>query len=426
MQRDKNNEVEREVVVMMTDMVRYSQITACMSPTEIRNFLVGYQSAIHEIVSEGDDEFPIDIEPSAGDGCLIIFGTLPDENIGHACDRAVRAAIKMSKNISEGTLSPTRIGMLVGDIVEVKIGDKVNMFGACFSVANRLEELCGYFGCNFLIDRLIAQKQTLYKDNLISIGKVSVSSMRHPMNLYSIYIEGIHNWPSDVPVEKLKTFINLKNSAMEFFGGNRNTGLLPHFPHVREELISAQVYYTNATGNEDKAIAQVLRYIGENPEPDEEFNVFGMRMMEKKRDAYGERIHHMSSGILKAFDKSAYHALLEDVSWEKHFKLEWRKKGDVIVEVGSEADGVYYLESGYLNVFDSQKKIIRQIAHGSVFGEVAHSTTARKRTATVIANTDAVLRRISSANLEKFPELKGIFSEIARKRLESEQQNENA
>lgn len=419
-----NDGEEQEVVIMMTDMVGYSHRSVSMAPLEISTFLIEYQTVIQKILSE-DTELPGEMEPSAGDGCVVIFRKLPGEDISNVCNRAIVTAMKMSKSIEDGILLPTRIGLLAGNIVEVQVGESTNKFGVSFSVANRLEELCGYFGCNFLIDRDIAKKQTVYKDNIVSIGKVSVSSMLHPVNLYTIYKKGVHNWPDNISSESLQKFIELKNSAMRYFGGNRNIGRKPYFPHVREKLLQAQRYYTDATGKTDRATDQVLQYISENPEPDDDFNIFGMRMMEKKRDVYGERISRMSAGILKAFNEPIYHALIEEVSWEYHFKLEWHDKDAVIIEIGSPADGVYYLESGYLDILDGQGNFIRQMGPGTVFGEVAYSVETKKRTATVLANTDVVIRKISIDKLRQFPELRDIFRDIAKVRMNMQGKNGN-
>ena len=407
--------IERQVVVMMTDMAQYSLKTATMTPVEIRDFLVNYHGAIHDIIDVVDTH-PIDIEPSAGDSSLIIFDKSPNETTTDVCNRAVRAAIRMSFAIEEGKLPPTRMGLLLGDIIEARIGNKLAKFGASFSVANRLEELCGYFGCHLLMDRQVAKKQNLYRNDLVSMGKVSITSVHHPMNIYTIYKPGMMNWPIDLREEDLARFIELKNSAMELFSGNRLTGLLPDFPTVREKLLQAQEFYLDKVGVEDKGISQILRYISEKPEPDSDFNIHGMRMTEKRRDVFGERILHMSCGFLKALDSNLYHTLIEETSWERAFKLEWYKKGDQIIKFGDLADGVYYLESGTVKIVDKDGNELSVIGEGDVFGEIAYLDGEKKRTATAIAETNLVLRKISTADLEKLPEIHSIIESIARKK----------
>lgn len=418
-QADTNitDEVERQVVVMMTDMEQYSLKTATMGPLEIRDFLIEYHGTIHDIVDVVDTH-PLDIEPSAGDGSLIIFDRFPGEEVSAVCNRALRAGVRMVQAIEDGELPPTRMGVLIGNIIEARIGNKIAKFGACFSIANRLEELCGYFGCHLLLDREVALKQNLYNDYLVNIGKVSITSVHHPMNIYSIYTPGMMNWPKVLGEKDLSTFIQLKNTAMENFSGNQLIGLIPDFPLVREKLLEAQEFYLAKVGVEDRATSQIVRYISENPEPDSDFNTHGMRMTEKKRDVFGERILHMSCGFLKAFDEDLYHALIEETSWERSFKLEWYRKGDEILKFGDIADGVYYLDSGTLRTINKDGEELSTIGEGSVFGEVAYLYSEKRRTATVIAETNVVLRRISTADLDKYPEIKTIFEAVARKKKE--------
>lgn len=409
------DEVERQVVVMMTDMEQYSLKTATMGPLEIRDFLMEYHGTIHDIIDVVDTH-PLDIEPSAGDGSLIIFDRFPGEDVSAVCNRALRAGVRLARAIEDGKVPPTRMGILIGNIIEARIGNKIAKFGACFSIANRLEELCGYFGCHMLMDREVALKQSLYDNYLVNVGKVSITSVHHPMNIFSIYMPGMMNWPKMLNEKDLSTFIELKNKAMETFSGNQRTGVLPDFPLVREKLLEAQEFYLEKVGVEDKATAQILRYISEKPEPDSDFNNHGMRMIEKKRDVFGERILHMSSGFLKALDEELYHILIEETSWERAFKLEWFKKGDRILEFGAVADGVYYLDSGTVTIISKEGEELTTEGEGSVFGEIAYLYGEKRRTATVIAETNVVLRKISSADLEKFPAIKNIFTEIARKK----------
>ena len=412
---DIRDELQRQVVVIMTDMAQYSLKTATLSPIQVRDFLIQYHGTIHDIIDVVESH-PLDIEPSGGDGSLIVFDKYPGEDVSHVCNRAVAAAIRMATAMEEGRLPATRMGILLGDIIEARIGNRLSKFGASFSVANRLEELCGYFGCHFLMDREVAQHQTLYPDYLVSVGKVILTSMHHPINIYTIYRGGVQNWPVDLPDADLLTFIKLKNHAMELFSGNRLVGILPDFPLVREKLLEAQHFYTEKVGVEDRAIAQILKYISEKPEPDSDFNTYGMKMLEKKRDVFGERILHMSCGFLRALDADLYKTLIEDTGWEMSFKLEWRKKGDIIVEIGDLADGVYYIDSGVLRALNSKGKVLSIIGEGSVFGEVAYLHGERRRTATVVADTNVVLRKISSADLNKYPSIRTIFEKIAEKK----------
>lgn len=66
------NDTEKEVVILLSDMVRYTQITADMRPNEIRDFIIDYHKNLHRII-QSDNDCPQQIEPSAGDGAIAIF-----------------------------------------------------------------------------------------------------------------------------------------------------------------------------------------------------------------------------------------------------------------------------------------------------------------------------------------------------------------
>jgi len=99
----------------------------------------------------------MELEPSAGDGCLAIFDKRPGEDNIALCTRALRAVVRVAEAIAGGRVTPTRMGLLLGRIIEARLGSRMAKFGASFSVANRLEELCGHFGTDFLMDREVAR-----------------------------------------------------------------------------------------------------------------------------------------------------------------------------------------------------------------------------------------------------------------------------
>lgn len=402
---------EREVVILMADMVQYSQISSGMTPSEIRDFLVKYHDRIHEITDQ-EENFPLDSESSAGDGSLMIFDKRPGENRAGVCTRALHAALQMAEAIQEGSLAPTRMGILLGDITEAKIGSKMAKFGASFAVANRLEELCGYFGTTLLMDREVARYQRGFEDDIVNIAKVSLTSVLHPMNIFTIYKPGIHCAP-DIDPEKLRTFIAMKNNAMEFFTGNLQLGIRPNFPLVRDELLEAQRYFVEITGRNDVGIERILEYIRETPFPASDFNCCGMKLMEKKRDSLGERLFHLSKELLRAMDPDFYHALVVDTGWEQYFRLEWKKAGEVIVEINSVPDGIYYIDSGTAETFNIANELLSTMDAGMIFGEMAYFGKEKKRTATVRAKTNVVLRKISTRDFENLPIIIKIFERIA-------------
>lgn len=119
---------------------------------------------------------------------------------------------------------------------------------------------------------------------------------------------------------------------------------------------------------------------------------------------------------MRALNPDFYHALVVDTAWERYFKLEWCKKGDTIIKIDSVPDGIYYLDSGTVLAFNGEGEMLATMTAGSIFGEMAYFGKEQKRTATVTAKTDVVLRRISTEDFNKLPVIIEIFERIARAR----------
>lgn len=430
----ESRKADREVVILMTDMVQYSQKSSGMTPDEIRDFLIEYHEKIYELINQPESQ-PLEIEPSAGDGSLVIFDKRPGEGRAEVCTRALEAVLRMAYGVSGGELAPTRMGILLGRITEAQLGARRAKFGASFAVANRLEELCGYFGTSLLMDREVARYQKGFDTSVVNIAKVSLTSVLHPMNIFTLYKPGIHNCPKGVDEEKLSAFIRMKNEAMEFFCGNLQIGVIPDFPRVREELLVAQKFFKELTGIEDQGIERILEYIRETPFPAADFDQRGMKLMEKKRDSLGDRLFHLSKELLKSMNPDFYHALVVDTEWESFFKLQWCKKGDIVIEIDSVPDGIYYLDHGVAETFNERGELLSTMESGAIFGEMAYFGSEKrtatlgtrtnlandilcvdKRTATVRAKTDVVLRKISNDDFENLPVIIRIFEQIAKTR----------
>jgi len=411
-----DNDTEKEVVILLTDMVRYTQITEDMRPNEIRDFIIEYHKNLQRII-QTEDEYLQEIEPSAGDGAIAVFEKRAGEGgKSGMCIRALKAAIKIAYAVEDGVIPPTRIGLFSGDIIEARLADKKMRFGASFAVASRLEELCGYFGTTFLMDKEVAFWQTDESRYLVCIGKVTPKNFNHPIHVYTVYKPGIHNCPKDIDEESLFQFISMKNRAIELFCGNALQGVRPDFPIAREKLEEVQRLFVEMSGREDVASERVLEYIRNMPYPSEDFRKIGMKIKETTGESLGTRLLHLSNELLKAMDMEFYHALVIDTDWERHFKLEWRKKGDIIIRINEPPNGLYYLDSGSVNALDDKGELITTLVAGNVFGEMAYFSKKKRRNATVIANTDVVVRRISNEKFDSLPVIKKIFKRIAIKR----------
>lgn len=406
---------ERKVIIMLSDMVSYSHKTADMRPAEVRDFIVAYHQNLQKIINIDSASFQ-EIEPSAGDGAIAIFEKQKGESNTQVCDRVIKAAVNMSIAIEDEVIPQTRIGIFAGDIIEAKIGQKIMQFGASFSVAARLEELCGYFDVSFLMDREVAFWQKEDKEFLVSIGKITPKNLTHPIHVFSIYKPGINNCPKDVDRNLLYQFIEEKNQAVEFFCGNRLQGIQPDYPTAREKLDKAQELFVLMTGKKDVPSERLLEYIRNSPYPSDEFQTVGMKIRQTTSESLGIRLLHLSNELLKAMDTDFYQTLIVDTDWERLFMLEWKKKGEIIVRIDDPPDGIYYIDNGSVNAIDKNGNLITTLTAGNVFGEMAYFSNQHKRNATIFANTDVVLRKISGKDFEKLPVIKQIFQRISLKR----------
>ncbi len=407
--------VEKKVVILLCDMVRYSQKTAEMRPNEIRDFIIEYHKNLQSII-QTDEEGVQEIEPSAGDGAIAIFERRAGEPKAEMYNRAVKAAIKMAFAMEDSIIPPTRIGIFAGDIIEAQLGNRTMKFGASFSVASRLEELCEYFGTSFLMDREVAFWQTDESQYLVSVGKITPKNFSHPIHAFTIYKPGIHNCPKNINKAALVDFIEKKNRAIELFCGNTLQGIRPDFSAARDKLNEAQKIFVKMTGKGDIASERILEFIRNMQYPSEDFKNVGMNVRDVTGGTLGSSLLHLSNELLRAMDSEFYQTLVVDTDWERYFKLELKKKGSVITQIDGNPDGIFYIDNGSVNVLDEQGKLISTLGAGNVFGEMAYFTKNKKRNATVVANSDVILRRIVGEDLSKLPVIKKIFMKIAQKR----------
>ncbi|MBM9603320.1 cyclic nucleotide-binding domain-containing protein [Desulfopila inferna] len=409
----------KEVVILLTDMVQYSSLTQDMEPGQIRDFIIVYYEELQNVL--GVDEFqPLSIDPSAGDGAIIIFEKRRGGSTEELCTRALQAAIRCNKAIDDGCIPATRMGLFLGDIIEARLGERVHKFGSSFAVASRLEELCGYYDTRILMDREVARKQQNEKEFIVAIGKVTPKNFSTPFNLFSILKPGVGRCPADVDKDKLLQFIAMKNEAMDLFCGNLITRLEPDFPKVREQLTRAQHHYYSFMGYRDLATDRILEYIREFPFPEDDFKYTGIKIGEKRGNELGFRLFHLSKQLLRAIDTDLYTALVANTDWEHAFQLEWRRKDEAIVTIGDSADGIYYIDSGVAHAQDADGEILAVFTEGSIFGEMAYYNKEKKRSATVIARTDVVLRKVSNEDFEKMPVIKSLFYRLAKKRRDED------
>ncbi len=408
---------EAEVAVLMTDIHQYSKITANMTAEEIRDFMIDYDGFVQRIVMEGE-EAAHEFEPCAGDASIAIFKQTAGEGRDEKCRRALKVAINLAMAVEAKEIPFTRIGIFAGQIIEAPFGKLTLRFGSCFAAANRLEELCAYFGITILMDRNVAMAQD--EEDLgyiVAIGKVTPKGFQHPIHVYSVYKPGIHKCPTDVDKTKLENFIRLKNDGIEHFIGNAQKGIVANFQLADQKLNQAAMAFRETTGQLDVATLRISEYIHEHPYPLDTFEGQGMTINEKQGQSMGIRLLLLSQHLIKAFDQEFYHALVENTHWENLFKIQWFKKGEVIVRTGEKPNGIYYLAKGDVQVEDTDGNMIAKLSEGDIFGEMAYFSSDRRRSATIVAMTDIAVRRISTEDFETTPILHSLFAEIAKRRM---------
>lgn len=413
---EKTKGPETEVAVLITDIHQYSKITADMTAEEIRDFMIGYDSFVQKIVMEGEAAAH-EFEPCAGDASIAIFKQEAGEGREEKCKRALKVAINLALAVEAKKIPFTRIGIFAGQIIEAPFGKLTLRFGSCFAAANRLEELCAYFGTTILMDRNVALAQDEDLSHTVAIGKVTPKGFQHPIHVYSVYKAGIHRCPADIDETKLANFIQLKNDGIEHFIGNAQKGIVPNFQLADQKLNQAAMAFRETTGELDVATLRISEYIHENPYPLDTFERQGMAINEKQGQSMGIRLLLLSQHLIKAFDQEFYHALVENTHWENLFKIEWFKKGEIIVRKGDKPNGIYYLAKGDVQVQDSDGNMIARLSEGDIFGEMAYFSSDRRRSATIVAVTDIAVRRISTEDFETTPILHSLFAEIAKRRM---------
>jgi class 3 adenylate cyclase len=406
--------VEKEVVILLTDMEGYSWRASEMTPVEIQTFMVDYHLALKDIVrrTSGPSQ---SIEPSAGDGAVAVFEFgRNDKKV--VCTTALRCALEILAEIGRGTLPRTRIGLFSGRIIETRLDQKTMRFGSSFAVVSRLERLCAYFGIYLLFGREVARRQTDYHDYLVSIGKITPRNFTHPIHIFSLYRPGIHHCPLDIDAQGLREFIARKNRGVEFFCGNIQARISPDFPKARQLLAEAQDLFVQLTGTKDPATERLLEYIVLNPCPDQDFSRVGMRIRDRGLDATTVHIPGLSGKLLKSADNGLYRTLVEETAWETKFKLIWCRANEHVFRERDEPNGIYFIDRGSVDILTEKVGLINSLGDGDIFGEMAYFTAGGKRTATVMAKSDLVLRRVSWHDLEGIPVIKELFQKIADKR----------
>jgi adenylate cyclase len=137
----------REASVLFIDIRRFSRISESLSPLELSKVLNNYFSPLDNIICE----FNGTVDKHIGDGIMGVFGA--PVSFGDDAERAVRAALKIIREISEinTTLNSCgvelSVGIGTGEVMAGIFGSnrkkEYTVFGAAVNLAARLEGIAG-------------------------------------------------------------------------------------------------------------------------------------------------------------------------------------------------------------------------------------------------------------------------------------------
>ncbi len=410
---------EREVIILLSDMVNYSGRTEKMSLSEIRNYMYGYHLKVREIIRAKSEESRCVFEPSAGDGTVAIYGCTSPQDKKELAREVVDTAIRLSEAMAAGELPTTRIGLFSGRMVEAILDNQILRFTPAFAAARRLENLCNYFQCSFLLGKELALLQDSYRNNIVKIGKVTPRNFSHVVEIFTVYKPGIHGCPATTSEEQLQQFIRIKNEAVDLFYGDKQQNIKPDFKNAKKKLVEADIFFTSLTGTTDIATRKLLQYIDENPRPSDSFISKGMRIRLERSFSPDIRSLNLAQSMIHSLDPQLHDDMEKIQEKEKDFELLWFNSGDTILAKGDQPDGIYFIVTGSVRVEDPAVGHITRLDAGELFGEAAYFTRERLRTASIIAEQDVVLRRMTGEELQNLLKIKKIFRAITQKRQEA-------
>ena len=407
---------EKRVTLLLTDMVGFGQRTMGLEPRQVAEFLIAYRKNLEQLVRDGEQGAE-HFEHVAGDATISVFENRTPDGDAERNRRAFQAAMNLLEGMASNGIPPVRIGLYSGKIIEAQCNNQMVRLGNSFTAASRLQGLCAYFGTSLLMGRDVARVQEAEKNYITAVGRITPKGLEHPIHMYTIYKPGINRCPCCVNHKKLLSYVEIKNKAIECFCGNAERGITPDFPMAREMLYQAGALFREMTGQDDTASERILDYIRNNGHPSPDFLTAGMKLKSKSGNApLGMQLFRLAQELIKALDREFYESFILSTDWEHCFRLEWRRKGEVVIERGTKPDGVYFLTEGEVSVVDAEGNLIALVREGDIFGEMAYFSMENVRNATVVANSDLVLYRIAEEDFVKFPAIKNLFQRIAQKR----------
>jgi CRP-like cAMP-binding protein len=161
--------------------------------------------------------------------------------------------------------------------------------------------------------------------------------------------------------------------------------------------IGAVIYYVTSLFLEEKGAA--LRYPSR----------FLEYARNRKRQELADRLAHLSrSDLLRHLPSEHMLPMVEHVQERRV------TPGEIVIRHGDPGDALYLVAAGNLDVLDSDERVLATLGPGQAFGEMA-LLSGGKRTATVRAQTDALLLMVAKEDFDNLRAADPFLDEQVRK-----------
>ncbi|MEY3901040.1 MAG: hypothetical protein RL189_346, partial [Pseudomonadota bacterium] len=209
----------RQVTVLFTDLVGFTEMSEKLPPQELVKVLNGYFDEVVHLVTEGSGY----VDKFIGDAVMALWGApIPQQN--HA-QLALNTAIHFHRaveryneklEVRRPDLNPlgTRLGLHSGPAVVGNIGARhrhnYTAVGDTVNLAARLESLCKNYGINLIISEdCLVQASALGQRGIIEIDQVMVKGKSQPTRIFT--------YSRDMPDLEVGKF---KNGLKAYYSGD--------------------------------------------------------------------------------------------------------------------------------------------------------------------------------------------------------------
>ena len=207
----------REISVMFADLSNFTAISDTMPPAELMELTNRYFKVIVEVI----DEMGGYVDKFIGDAVMAIWGA-PASTTDSAA-RALESAFLIEQRIGElraaaegGDFSKfdVKIGISSGPAIVGNVGTPRRLsytaLGATVNLAERLEKVCGTFGCRIVVD---STTMAALKDRYLfcELDAVSLKGKRAPVSAYEAIA------PIGTATKEQREYVSRYNAALQCY-----------------------------------------------------------------------------------------------------------------------------------------------------------------------------------------------------------------